>query len=254
MLMTQPAIGNGIVRSMTVVTFLLLLAVPQAFPQSRGGGRRSGPGTGDPYERLVPWRFASTGAPIVKATLALYWLPMSVDESEHSPLLTSQELVQASDRCLEFAIVLPADEATISKLGESGKLPAALLLDGHGDVIRRVDGIHGRLFAPAVEKMVRDVLRDRDETMYQTMTDARKRAASGDKDGAIGLYRKLWDERCLFPLAGEQAQHALKDLGVIVVEPPPAKLIDPNLPAPALPKDPQKPPKTHTNGPARTET
>ncbi len=237
MLMTLPPLPNVIARSMIAATCLLLILVPEAFPQS---GRRSGPGTGDPYERLVPWRFASTGAPLVKATLALYWLPATVDETEHSPLLTSQELVQAADRCLEFEIVLPADVPTISKLGESGKLPAVLLIDGKGEVIRRIEGERGRLSPPAVEKVVRDVLKDRDETMYQTMTEARKRAGSGDKNGAIELYRKLWDERCLFPLAGEQARHALKDLGVIVVEPPPAKLIDPNLPAPKLPQPSEK--------------
>jgi hypothetical protein len=54
----------------------------------------------------------------------------------------------------------------------------------------------------------------------------------------------LWDERCLVPTAGTEAQHALKNLGVIVVEPPPHIAVDPNLtiapakPAAAKPKPP----------------
>jgi len=81
--------------------------------------------------------------------------------------------------------------------------------------------------------------------MYTRMTEARKRAAGGDKAGAIELYQKLWDERCFFPLAGEQAQHALKDLGVIVVEPPSTFALDPNLAPPKTTTAPAKRPDGH---------
>ncbi len=224
------------------VLFLLLLA-PAALPQSRGV--RSGPGTGDPYERLVPWRFLEKGAPLVDAPLVLYWLPASAQETESSPLLNSKELVLATDRCLSFAIILPEDAGAIAKFGETGKLPAALLADAKGTVIRRVEGSHGRLTMPPIEKMVRDELNARGETMYARITEAKKRMSNGDKEGAIDLYKKLWDERCLFPVAGREAQHALKDLGVIVVEPPPQFPIDPNLPIPATTTSKPKPPDGH---------
>jgi hypothetical protein len=234
-------------RSLRAALFLVLVIVaPAAFPQSRERVR-SGPGTGDPYESLVPWRFLEKGGPLVNAPLVLYWFPATSQEAEKSPLLTSRELIQATDRCLTFEIVVPEDPVTIQKFGETGKLPAAVLADAKGTVIRRVEGSGGRLTAPSVEKMVRDELNVRGETMYARITEAKKRVASGDKEGAIDLYKKLWDERCLFPLAGSEAQHALKDLGVIVVEPPPQFAIDPNLPIPATTtaKPKSKPPDGH---------
>ncbi len=215
-----------------VILLILVIVAPAAFPQS-GRGPRSGPGTNNPYESLVPWHFHAKGGALVNEPLVLYWFPAAVQESENSPLLSSRELIQATDRCLNFEIVLPEDAVTIEKFGVTGKLPSALLADAKGTVFRRVEGSGGRLALPSVEKMVRDELNARGETMYVMVTDAKKRVAAGDKDGAIDLYRKLWDERCLFPLVGAEAQHALKALGVIVVEPPPQFPIDPNLPIPA---------------------
>ncbi|MEA2339889.1 MAG: hypothetical protein QOE82_3896 [Thermoanaerobaculia bacterium] len=223
-------------RSLLCGLVLLFVAIA-AFPQSRREGVRSGPGTGDPYESLVPWHFLEKGGALVNAPLVLYWLPATSQETERSPLLTSPELVRATDRCLGFEIVLPEDAKTIERFSETGKLPAALLADAKGTVIRRVEGSRGRVEAPAVEKMVRDELSARGESMYATMSEARKRVKSGDMQGAIDLYTKLWNDRCLFPLAGTEAQHALKELGVIVVEPPAQIAVDPNLTVkPAKPK------------------
>lgn len=226
-----------------LILIVALFAAPFAFAQSaERGAHRSGPGTGiaDP---LVPWRFHSRGGPLVNGPLVLYWLPASSDESENSPLLTSKALIRAADLCVTFEIVLPDDAATIGKFGETGKLPVALLAGAQGNVLHRVEGVRGRLTSASVEKMVTDELNARGETMYARITEAKKRATSGDKAGAIDLYKKLWDERCLFPLAGKEAQHALKDLGVIVVEPPPVLMVDPNLttvsPTPAKPKPPE---------------
>lgn len=224
-------------KSLRCALVLLFVAIA-AFPQSRQG-LRSGPGTGDPYESLVPWHFLEKGGALVNAPLVLYWLPASSKEVERSPLLSSPELVRDTARCLGFEIVLPEDAATIARFGETGKLPAVLLTDAKGTIIRRIERASGRVELAAVENMVRAELNARDEAMYVTMIEARKRAASGDQQGAIDRYRKLWDERCLFPLAGTEAKNALKNLGVIVVEPPPQIAVDPNLTV--LPKTPAKP-------------
>jgi hypothetical protein len=227
----------------TVVAFNLLLILLRAFAQGRERVR-SGPGTGDPYESLVPWHFFEKGGAFLDAPLVLYWLPASSKETERSPLLSSQELVRDVDRCLTFEIVLPEDRVTIEKFGATGKLPAAVLADAKGTVLRRVEGGGGRLATASVEKMVRDELGARGEAMYAAVIDAKKRVANGDKQGAIDLYRKLWDARCLFPVAGREAQQSLKNLGVIVVEPPAHIAVDPNLtiapakPAAAKPKPP----------------
>jgi hypothetical protein len=223
-------------RAIAVVTFCTLLIPLHGLAQSRRGGARSGPGTGDPYESLVPWHFAEKDGAFVDAPLVLYWLPASSKETERSPLLASPELVRDADRCLSFEIVPPEDRVTIEKFGATGKLPALVLADAKGNVLRRVDGAGGRIATASVEKMVRDELGARGDAMYGRVTEARKRVSGGDKQGAIDLYRKLWDERCLFPTAGTEAQQSLKKLGVIVEEPPAHIAIDPNLTiAPAKP-------------------
>jgi len=229
----------------TAVLALGLLLIPMhAFAQSRREGVRSGPGTGDPYESLVPWHFLEKGGAFLDAPLVLYWLPESLKETEHSPLLISQQFVRDADRCLSFEIVLPDDRATIEKFGETGKLPAAVLADAKGNVLRRVQGTSGRLATASVEKIVREEFGTRGEAMYARVIEAKKRVAGGDKQGAIDLYRKWWDERCLFPAAGSEAQQSLKNLGVTVVEPPAHIAVDPNLtiapakPAAAKPKPP----------------
>lgn len=220
-------------RTIAILFLAFLIVSPLALAQSkRGGGqaRRSSPGTGDPEEHLVPWQFLDKGGPLIKGVLVLYWLPASQDEIERSPLRNSRVLVEDLNRCLGLEVILPDDAAMIDKLGAKGKLPAAFLVDSRGEVVRRIESSRGSLRAAAVEQMVTDELAARDEAMYARITEARKRSSNGDKEGAIDLYRKLWDERCLFPLAGTQAQRALKDLGVVVVEPPAPKPVVPTLP------------------------
>ncbi len=213
------------------ILFLLIFALP--LHAQRG---RSGPGTGNPKQHLVPWRFLENGAALVirfvtktatvTGPVVLYWLPASLDEVEKSPLLTSHVLLEESLRCVGMEIVLPANASIIDKLGAAGSLPAALLVDGHGSVIRRVNNVRG---ASAVERMLTDELNARDEAMYRDITEAKRRASAGEKASAIELYKKIWDDRCLFPLAGSEAQSALKALGVTVHETPTPPPADPNL-------------------------
>jgi hypothetical protein len=131
----RPMLMSQSPRVHALLLLILLSAVPSAFAQS--GRVRSGPGTGDPYENLVPWRFLDKGGALINAPLVLYWLTATQQEAEQSPLLSSKELILASDRCVSFEIVLPEDAVTIAKFGEAGKLPAALLTDAKGNVIRR---------------------------------------------------------------------------------------------------------------------
>jgi hypothetical protein len=244
MLMSMSLRRKNSARATLVIAFCLLLIPLHAFAQSGREYVRQGPGTGDPYESLVPWHFLEKGGAFLDAPLVLYWLPASSKETERSPLLSSAELVRDADRCLSFEIVLPEDRVTIEKFAATGKLPMAILADAKGTVIRRVEGAAGRLAITSVERMVREEFNSRGDAMYARVIEAKKRVASGDKQGAIDLYRKLWDERCLAPAVGTEAQQSLKTLGVIVVEPPPHIAVDPNLtiapakPAAAKPKPP----------------
>ena len=81
--------------------------------------------------------------------------------------------------------------------------------------------------------MLSDELSARDGAMYREMREANQQAGAGDNAAAIENYKKIWDDRCLFPLAGSEAQRALKKLGVTVTEPLPTSAVDPQLKPPA---------------------
>src|SRR5579884_1140012 len=92
---------------------LLLLVASAAAAQSR---RLSRPGTGNPDEQIVPWKFLDKGAELVKAPLVVYWIPSSTKDIEYTPLYTSNVLLEASVRCVGFEIVDPSDALNIAKL------------------------------------------------------------------------------------------------------------------------------------------
>jgi hypothetical protein len=70
-----------------------------------------------------------------------------------------------------------------------------------------------------IEKMVSAEIAARDDAMFRVMSDAGRQERDGNSAAAIELYKKIWNDRCLFPLAGSEAQRALKRLGVTVSEP-----------------------------------
>jgi hypothetical protein len=189
----------------------------------------------------VPWKFAEKGAAIEKAPLTLYWLPATQKELEQSPLLTSRALLAGSLRCVSFQIVLPDNAATIALLGAAGTLPTALLVNGQGIVIRHVVDARPVLPTASVERMVHDELAARDEAMYHAMSEARRRVSASDKDAAIALYKSVWNDRCFFPMAGTEAQRALKALGVEVHDVPAPAAVDPQLKQPSLTVKPVQP-------------
>jgi hypothetical protein len=214
-----------------VAIAIVLVALPTgAQSGKRGGqGRSSGPGTGNPAQHQVTWLFLQ-GDPLVHDTpLTVYWLPESAEHIERSPLMESQTLLDASTRCVGFQIVLPAQTAVIASLGLAGKLPAALMLDREGHVLRSVESVRGELRVKDVEAMVKAELQARDEQMYQRMSTAARLVKEGNNPAAIALYQKVWDDRCLFSVAGDEARRALKSLGVVVKEPPSSLAPDPNL-------------------------
>jgi len=230
-------------RALCLVTAALLslamatVALAQAHGQQQP--RPQGPGTGNPDEHLVPWRFVEKDSVIESRPLTLYWLPATPDEAERSPMRTSPAFLEFDRRCVALLIVLPDNISLIEKVTTAAKRPAALLVDAQGAVIRTAENVRGLLSPAAVEQMVKDELAARDEGMYRSMSEARKRAAAGEKEAAISLYRRIWDTRCLFPLAGTEAQRGLKELGVIVQEPVSTLQADPNLQI--APRKPAKP-------------
>lgn len=229
-------------KILSTVVLMLVLALPVA-AQKRGGGQgqrgRPGVGTGNPDQELPPWLYVESGTtPPITSPLVLYWLPATPEEIARSPLLGSRALLEDSGSCLALEVIVPPNQPMVDKLGVAGKLPVVVLVDRQGHVVRRVDNAGGVLRLPAVEQMVRAELDARNEAMYRDITEAKRLAGAGDTQGAINLYRRIWDDRCLYPLAGKQAQSALHALGVVVVDVPVPPPVDPSLATPSLATSP----------------
>ncbi|HWS70475.1 MAG TPA: tetratricopeptide repeat protein [Thermoanaerobaculia bacterium] len=207
-----------------LVAFALVVstfAVPAARATCGGGG---GGGMGgamppsggmSPQVYFVPWKVLNPGDEPAKGALILYWIPATREEIRRSELLASRPLTMYAAQCVGMQVIRPDDEAMIEKLGETGKLPAAVLADSGGKVLAKVDSDNGGVRLNAVEKMVRDELSTREGALDKLLDDARKSTAA-DKDGATALYKQVWEQRCLFPRKGRDAQKALKKLGVPV--------------------------------------
>ena len=166
---------------------------------------------------FVPWKILKSGEAPPAAPLILYWIPRSSDEFRHSELLTYRPLTTWPTQCVAMSVVRAEDEEMIARLHAGGKLPVAVLVDEDGAVIGVVDNEHGVLSAPAVDKLLRDTVRGREEALDRDLDDAPKKLGVGDREGAVALYRHVWEQRCLFPRHAREAERALRKLGVPLV-------------------------------------
>lgn len=167
---------------------------------------------GEAYVALVPWRVVEPGAN-VDAPLALYWIPASADELRRSAMLTSDELTLFSSQCVAMRVVRLSDADRVEAFGADAELPVAVLTNRAGEIVGRVDSEHGALSVAEVEDLVRDELERRAAELDAVLDRARKRAEADDIDGAVALYRAVWEERCVCPRQGKDARKALKKLG-----------------------------------------
>ena len=162
---------------------------------------------------FVPWKVLNPGDAPADTSLVLFWVPGSRDELRHSELLVSRPLAMYATQCVGMHVVRPDDDARIAKLDAAGKLPLCVLAQHDGTAIAHVGGDHSALRAADVEKMVRDELDSRDAAADRLLDDARRKVDAGDRDAAIGLYRQVAAQSCLFPRKAHDAQKALKKLG-----------------------------------------
>jgi len=165
---------------------------------------------------FVPWKVLNPGDHCPKAQLILYWFPASRDDMRHSELLTSRTLTLYSSQCVAMHVVRPDDFERISSLGADGKAPVVLLVDGEGREVTHVDNEAGALRITTVEKMLRDEVRIREEEAEKLLDKARTKVDEGEKNAAIAMYRRVFDQRCLLPRQARAAQRALRKLGVEV--------------------------------------
>ncbi|HJQ40782.1 MAG TPA: hypothetical protein VKB93_26895 [Thermoanaerobaculia bacterium] len=173
-------------------------------------GIQASPGD-SPHLSLVPWKVVEPGDD-VQAPLVLFWIPASRDEVRRSELLTSDELTLYSSQCVAMRVVRSDDDAMLVKLEAGEALPVAILTDGEGHVLGRVDNEEGALVVAAVEELVREELDHRVSAAETMLDEARTKAEAGAIDAAIALYQSVWEQRCVCPRQGRDAQRALKKL------------------------------------------
>ena len=161
---------------------------------------------------FVPWKVIAPGDSPAKAPMTLYWIPASRDDFKRSELLFSRPLTAYASQCVAMQVIRADDAARIEKLGAAGTLPIAVLLDGDGKQLGKVDNDRGALNVAAVEKLVRDQLRAGEAILDARLEDARRKASAGDRDSAVATYKSICDLRCVFPRKAKEAERELKRL------------------------------------------
>jgi hypothetical protein len=161
---------------------------------------------------FVPWKVIAPGDSPAKAPMTLYWIPASREDFKRSELLFSRPLTSYASQCVAMQVIRADDAARIEKLGAAGALPIAVLLDGDGKQLGKVDNDRGALNVSAVEKLVRDQLRAGEATLDARLEDARRKASAGDRDSAVATYKSICDLRCVFPRKAREAERELKRL------------------------------------------
>ena len=212
-------------RLSALFMILLLLPVPDWATCGGGGGggmggMRSGgasgsPGMGSEQVYQVPWKILKPEEALAPGGLVVYWFPSSVQEFQKSSLRNSRSLSLYATECVTMGV---ADASTPlgQKFLSGDKLPVIVLAKTDGTVINKLQNNNGFLKVDAVEKLVESEMKQREENVKNELKAAKEKAKSGDKDGAIPLYKSVLDEKCLFPSKAKDAAKELKKLGVDV--------------------------------------
>src|SRR6266849_1735324 len=203
---------------------LLLLPAPDWATCGGGGGggmggmRSGGPAPGggsfgDQQVYQVPWKVIKPDDTPIANGLVVYCVPSSLEEFQRSSLRNSRSLSLYASQCVTMGV---ADAATSvgQKFLSGEKLPLVVFTKSDGTVINKPENTKGFLKVEQVEKLVESEMRQREETIKQQLKAAKEKAKSGDKEGAIPLYRSVLGEKCLFPGKAKDAAKELKKLGV----------------------------------------
>ena len=163
-------------------------------------------------EWFVPWRVLNPGTEPPRGLLVLYWVPSSREELRTSELMTSRELSEAAGDCVSLQIIRPEDAERLARLRGSSPLPFAVLTDGSGRELARVDSTKGLLPAGALAALIHDELTVRSKEADRLLLDARKRHTAGDWSGAIELCQLVQAGGCTIPRQSKSASKLLRKL------------------------------------------
>jgi tetratricopeptide (TPR) repeat protein len=160
----------------------------------------------------VPWVIPKDGDKPATEGMILYWFPASKQELQNSSLRESRDLSLYAGQCVKMQL---ADGHTpnADKLMGDSKLPVAVLANPDGTVVNKLENTNGKLKVTDVEKLVGTEVKNRSANLDKNLTDAKAKADSGDKAGAIELYKTVAAEKCMFPKKAKTATAELKKLG-----------------------------------------
>src|SRR5437879_3354828 len=190
-----------------------------------GGGMNNGGGGGGSNAPvyIVPWKKASAAT---AAGLVLYWFPASNNELKNSSLKESRILSLYASQCVAMQYADTQLPIADKLIGES-KLPVAVLAKADGTPINKVDNANGKLKVADVEKLVDVEMKQREGSLDGQMKDAAAKVKTGDKDGAIAIYKAVLDQKCLFQKKAKEAAKQLKNLGVAdIASVPPSPIFE----------------------------
>ena len=193
----------------------ILLAFAASDWATCGGGGGGGVGGATDAELLypVPWHLQTPQDPPVVAGLVVYWFPSSAEELKKSSLRMSRTLSLYASQCVAMDVADVRSPAGV-KFASDAKLPVVVLATADGRVVGKAENDKGFLKVAQVEKLVDDEIKQRQSSVEEKLKDAKNKQKSGDKEGAIPLYRAVLDEKCLFPKKAKDAAKELKKLGV----------------------------------------
>jgi tetratricopeptide (TPR) repeat protein len=222
------------IRIVALLLTVLLFAPPQwATCGGGGGGGMGGMSGGSSVETYrVSWKLIQPSDPPPSAGLAVYWLPASQNELNNSSLNFSRKLSVYSQQCVTMGIVDYRTSVGKKYLADE-QPPLLVMIAPDGNVIGKLErNKDGKLQVEQVEKLVDSEMKTREEAVKHQMEDAKAKAKAGDSQGAIQLYRAVYEQKCLFPNKAKDAQKELKKLGVTdLADVPAAPNLDPAVTA-----------------------
>lgn len=206
-------------RTLTLLLITILITSPVWATCGGGGGGgvggMSGGGGGDaspPKVYYVPWKVRQAKDPAPQG-LVLYWFPASMNELQKSSLRASRSLSLYATQCISMEVADTQLPNAGKLLGDS-KLPVAILAMPDGTPVSKVENTNGKLKVEQVEQLVESEVKKRESALDNQLKDAKAKAAGGEKEAAVKLYRSVAEQKCMFPQKAKEAAKELKKLGV----------------------------------------
>jgi tetratricopeptide (TPR) repeat protein len=216
----EVSVMTRISRVAALFMVILLLPAPDWATCGGGGGGGTGGmrggapgGMGSEEVYQVPWKLVKPEEAPTAGGLVVYWFPSSAQEFQKSSLRNSRSLSLYATQCITMGVA-DAGTALGQKFLSGDKLPVVVLAKSDGTVINKLQNDNGFLKVDRVEKLVESEMKQREEAVKNELKAAKEKAKSGDKDGAIPLYKSVLEEKCLFPGKAKDAAKELKKLGV----------------------------------------